>query len=79
MLPDKLNPGPGQYEAINEKAKRAFNAQGNTTNFLSKVPNCKDTKERDADRPGPGHYIFAKTTGTFNSNDSTNEDSHFGP
>lgn len=26
ILPDKQNPGPGQYEAINSKAKRQFNA-----------------------------------------------------
>ena len=77
-LPDKMNPGPGQYEAINENAKRQFNAQGNTCNFLSKVPNCKDTKDK-VEGPGPGAYqkLFNKTGG-FGGDASTAEDSNFG-
>ena len=80
-LPDKLNPGPGQYEAVNETAKRQFNAQGNTSTFLSKVPNCKNAKEMLAQNPGPGHYtgVFGKTVGSnFNANDSTADESSFG-
>jgi len=35
----------------------------NQSNFLSKVPNCKDAKIKN-DKPGPGHYtnVYPATT-----------------
>lgn len=44
ILPSKENPGPAHYEKAEKALSKQFNAQGNTTSFLSKVPNCKDTK-----------------------------------
>ena len=45
QFPPRENPGPGAYDdkKPNEE-KKAFNSQGNTSVFLSKVPNCKDGK-----------------------------------
>jgi hypothetical protein len=64
ILPPKENPGPGHYKDAEYKEKKSFNSQGNTSIFLSKVPNCKDIKIKN-DKPGPGHYsnVFPQTTG----------------
>jgi hypothetical protein len=56
-LPSKENPGPGHYDAaIIVGDKKNFNAQGHSAVFLSKVPNCKDIKNKSKDVPGPGAY-----------------------
>lgn len=55
-------PGPGMYDAYQEiatKTSTSFNASGCSPMFLSKVPNCKDTKD-DNGIPGPGSYIDKK-------------------
>lgn len=52
------DPGPGMYDGNNElaaKTSTSFNASGCSPMFLSKVPNCKDTKD-DNGIPGPGSY-----------------------
>jgi hypothetical protein len=52
------DPGPGMYDAYQEiaaKTSASFNASGCSPMFLSKVPNCKDTKD-DNGIPGPGSY-----------------------
>lgn len=45
---DNLNarnmPDPAQYDSTGKVPAKQFNAAGNTGNFLSKVPNCKDLK-----------------------------------
>lgn len=48
-------PGPGIYEAEGHTAN-SFNNTGQSPMFLSKVPNCKDTKD-DNGIPGPGSYL----------------------
>jgi len=35
---------------------RNFNAKGEESVFLSRVPNCKDTKIKNITQPGPGQY-----------------------
>lgn len=53
------NPGPGVYDYkddIATKTASTFNTSGQSPMFLSKVPNCKDTKD-DNGIPGPGSYI----------------------
>ena len=55
-LPSKENPGPGQYEFQNPDDKKNFNAQGLNAIFLSKVPNCKDSKIKTNENLGPGVY-----------------------
>lgn len=49
-------PGPGKYESTEETGPKNFNAKGEGSIFLSKVPNCKDAKLRNTSLPGPGHY-----------------------
>lgn len=64
MFPPRENPGPGTYdETEKSKQPKAFNSQINTSMFISKVPNCKDTKIKN-DKPGPGYYsnVFPATT-----------------
>ena len=56
-LPPKENPGPTHYDNVDKSQAKQFNAMGNTTNFLSKVPNCKDSKTPNQEIPGPGSYI----------------------
>ena len=56
------DPGPGMYDGYQEiaaKTSASFNASGCSPMFLSKVPNCKDTKD-DNGIPGPGSYIEKK-------------------
>lgn len=56
------NPGPGVYDYKNDIASKTastFNTSGQSPMFLSKVPNCKDTKD-DNGIPGPGSYIDKK-------------------
>lgn len=55
-LPAKDLPGPGKYEPVEAAHKKQFNSSGNASIFLSKVPNCKDTKIKGTDLPGPGFY-----------------------
>ena len=55
-LPSKENPGPGEYESMNADDRKNFNAQGQNAIFLSKVPNCKDTKIKHFENLGPGVY-----------------------
>lgn len=55
-------PGPGNYEYrddIGTKSGNPLNQTGQSPMFLSKVPNCKDTKD-DNGIPGPGSYIDKK-------------------
>lgn len=55
-------PGPGMYDLkqdIAAKTSTSFNTSGQSPMFLSKVPNCKDTKD-DNGIPGPGSYIDKK-------------------
>ena len=40
-LPSKDIPGPGKYEISQVEGKKAFNSTGETSQFVSKVPNCK--------------------------------------
>lgn len=56
-LPPKDNPGPAHYNSVGRAASKQFNATGNTTTFISKVPNCKDIKTAGQEMPGPGAYI----------------------
>lgn len=55
-FPSKDNPAPGQYDTVPANEKKNFNAQGLSAVFLSKVPNCKNVKQKTSDIPGPGHY-----------------------
>lgn len=49
MLPDRKNPGPGEYELI-----KGFNKEVGSS-LVSKTPNCAgDTKSNGI--PGPGSY-----------------------
>lgn len=52
---------------------------GNTSIFLSKVPNCKNKVIKD-DKPGPGHYtnVFPSTTAGDASTMNSMNDSNFG-
>lgn len=52
------NPGPGAYDENENLAvtKKQFNAEGKNSIFLSKVPNCKDSRVTKQDFPGPGTY-----------------------
>ena len=67
------NPGPGFYDENEKAKKKEFNAQGESAMFLSRVPNCKDAKEKKSDVPGPGHYgkIPKKVKGTDSIGEST--------
>ena len=56
VLCSRENPGPGKYENARVDSPKNFNSRGQDAIFLSKVPNCKDTKIRNASLPGPGHY-----------------------
>lgn len=64
IFPNKKGdmPGPGNYEYRDEMAVKSanpLNQTGQSPMFLSKVPNCKDTKN-DNGIPGPGSYIDKK-------------------
>ena len=83
QFPPRENPGPGTYDQPDveiAKEKKTFNSQGNTSIFLSKVPNCKDSKIKN-DKPGPGHYtnVFPKTTaGEASTMNTSMNDSKYG-
>lgn len=49
-------PGPGKYEPQLPIDKTQQNATGNYSIFMSKVPNCKEQKIKNALLPGPGLY-----------------------
>lgn len=57
QLPPRSNPGPSHYEHADKVKSKQFNAQGNTTNFLSKVPMAQDIRVAGGELPGPGTYI----------------------
>lgn len=80
QYPPRENPGPGTYsDTEKSKQPKAFNSTGNTSIFISKVPNCKDTKIKN-DKPGPGHYTNvhpAMTAGDGSTMGSTMGDSKF--
>jgi hypothetical protein len=48
------NPGPGVYD-FDKLGQKQFNSSGENTVFQSKVPNCKDAKNKSL-APGPGTY-----------------------
>ena len=48
------NPGPGIYD-FDKQGQKKFNSTGQFSIFQSKVPNCKDMKNRN-EVPGPGAY-----------------------
>lgn len=55
-------PGPGIYDYnqdMGHKTMTSFNSSGLSPMFMSKVPNCKGTKD-DNGIPGPGSYIEKK-------------------
>lgn len=56
VLCSRENPGPGKYDDKTVVTPKNFNSRGQDAIFLSKVPNCKDSKIRNASLPGPGHY-----------------------
>lgn len=56
VLCSRENPGPDKYDNSKVDSPKNFNSRGQDAIFLSKVPNCKDTKNRNASLPGPGHY-----------------------
>ena len=49
-------PGPGKYEPTLPVDQKQFNSTGNYSIFMSKVPNCKDSKIKNSTMPGPGNY-----------------------
>lgn len=57
-MPPRDIPGPGKYAdgQPDTTQPKNFNAKGEASIFLSKVPNCKDAKIRNTSLPGPGHY-----------------------
>jgi len=73
-LPSKENPGPGQYEFQNPGDKKNFNAQGLNAIFLSKVPNCKDSKIKTFENLGPG--VYEKDYGTGNQSTVLSDGGH---
>ena len=81
QYPPKENPGPGQYDHIEHtRQNKTFNSMVNTSIFVSKVPNCKDSKIKD-DKPGPGHYVNvhrAMTAGDASTMNTSVTDSKFG-
>lgn len=56
VLPPRDIPGPGKYDRQDAEKNRNFNAKGEESVFLSRVPNCKDAKIRNVALPGPGQY-----------------------
>ena len=71
-LPSRENPGPGQYQEVEKPKKKEFNAQGESSVFMSRVPNCKDVKQNKSDVPGPGFYE-KKGKNAFKATDSLGE------
>jgi hypothetical protein len=47
VYPPRDIPGPGKYDEGNLTQPKNFNAKGEGSIFLSKVPNCKDSKIRN--------------------------------
>jgi hypothetical protein len=41
-------PGPGKYEPTEPVNQKQFNSTGNYSIFMSKVPNCKEAKIKNA-------------------------------
>ena len=54
-LPPRDIPGPGKYDPAVPVDQKQFNATGNNSIFMSKVPNCKEAKNKNI-VPGPGMY-----------------------
>mmetsp|Transcript_7211 Transcript_7211/g.8141 ORF Transcript_7211/g.8141 Transcript_7211/m.8141 type:complete len:211 (-) Transcript_7211:748-1380(-) len=60
--PSANNPGPGVYDLksfVQEEGAKEKSGTAKSSMFISKVPNCKDTKD-DNGIPGPGSYIDKK-------------------
>lgn len=67
------------YDFQNPGDKKNFNAQGLNAIFLSKVPNCKDTKVKHFENLGPGVYekefSSANASGIIGDHKRSNSDS----
>jgi len=62
MYPPTDNPGPGQYNSTLQKSRKDFNSNGESSVFVSKVPNCKDKIDNSATgKLDPGHYYNSET------------------